>query len=126
LLSQPPGEHERSHCVRFGIGAGIEPQLHQAFEQRFRFPMIEVWGVTELARLLGDTVELRQVGTRAFGRAVPGVEVRVVDDSGTDVPDGNPGEMLIRHSAATPRPGAFSGYLKDEAATEVGWRDQVR
>jgi crotonobetaine/carnitine-CoA ligase len=39
--------------------------------------------------LLGDTVELRQVGTRAFGRAVPGVEVRVVDDSGTDVPDGN-------------------------------------
>jgi acyl-CoA synthetase (AMP-forming)/AMP-acid ligase II len=123
LLSQPPGEHERSHCVRFGIGAGIEPQLHQAFEQRFGFPMVEVWGMTELARLLGDTVEPRQVGTRAFGRAVPGVEVRVVDDSGTDVPDGNSGEMLIRHSAATPRRGAFSGYLKDAAATEASWQD---
>ena len=79
--------------------------------------------MTEFARLLGDTFEPRQVGTRAFGRAVPGVEVRVVDDSDTDVPDGHPGEMLIRHSAATPRRGSFSGYLKDEAATEVSWRD---
>jgi acyl-CoA synthetase (AMP-forming)/AMP-acid ligase II len=123
LLSQPPGAHERSHRVRFGIGAGIEPQLHQVFERRFGFPMVEVWGMTELARLLGDTVEPRQVGTRAFGRAAPGVDVRVVDDSGTDVPDGNPGEMLIRHSAATPRRAAFSGYLKDEAATEASWRN---
>ena len=57
------------------------------------------------------------MGTRAFGRAAPGVDVRVVDDSDTDVPDGNPGEMLIRHSAETPRRAAFSGYLKDEAAT---------
>jgi crotonobetaine/carnitine-CoA ligase len=30
--------------------------------------------------------------------------------------------MLIRHSAATPRRGFFSGYLKDEAATEAAWR----
>ena len=32
--------------------------------------------------------------------------------------DGQPGEMLMRHSAATPRRGFFSGYLNDEAATE--------
>jgi acyl-CoA synthetase (AMP-forming)/AMP-acid ligase II len=30
--------------------------------------------------------------------------------------------MLVRHSAATPRRGCFSGYLKDEAATETAWR----
>jgi acyl-coenzyme A synthetase/AMP-(fatty) acid ligase len=30
--------------------------------------------------------------------------------------------MVLRHSAATPRRGCFSGYLKDEAATEAGWR----
>ena len=39
-----------------------------------------------------------------------------------DVPDGEPGEMLVRHSAATPRRGCFSGYLNDEAATEEAWR----
>ena len=121
LLKLPPGEHERRHKVRFGIGAGIEPELHAAFEKRFGFPMIELWGMTEMVRVLGDTVEPRQVGTRAFGRAMPGVDVRVVDDEGRDVADGKPGEMLVRHSAATPRRGCFSGYLKDEAATEAAW-----
>lgn len=122
LLKLEPGEDERRHKVRFGIGAGIEPELHAAFEQRFGFPMIELWGMTEMVRVLGDTAPPRQVGTRAFGRAVPGVEVRVVDDADRDVADGQPGEMLVRHSAATPRRGCFSGYLKDEAATEAAWQ----
>jgi crotonobetaine/carnitine-CoA ligase len=122
LLKLPPGEHERQHKVRFGIGAGIEPELHAAFEKRFGFPMIELWGMTEMVRVLGDTVEPRQVGTRAFGRAVPGVEVRIVDDADRDVAADQPGEMLVRHSAATPRRGCFSGYLKDDAATETAWR----
>jgi crotonobetaine/carnitine-CoA ligase len=122
LLNQPASDIERRHSVRFGIGAGIEPQLHQAFEQRFGFPMLEIWGMTEMVRVLGDTCEPRQVGTRAFGRAVPGIDVRVVDDADRDVPDGQPGEMLVRHSQATPRRGCFSGYFKDPAATEAAWR----
>jgi hypothetical protein len=32
--------------------------------------MIEVWGMTEMVRVLGDNFEPRQVGTRAFGRPV--------------------------------------------------------
>ncbi len=122
LLKLEPGEYERKHKVRFGIGAGIEPELHAQFEQRFGFPMFELWGMTEMVRVLGDVHEPRQVGTRAFGKAVPGVEVRVVDDAERDVADGQPGEMLIRHSAETPRRGCFSGYLKDEDATETAWR----
>src|SRR5262249_60326213 len=84
--------------------------------------MIELWGMTEMVRVLGDTVEPRQVGTRAFGRAVPGIDVRVVDDADCDVAPDQPGEMLVRHSAETPRRGCFSGYLKDDAATESAWR----
>jgi crotonobetaine/carnitine-CoA ligase len=122
LLTPPPGAHDRGHMVRFGLGAGIEPQLHKAFEDRFGFPMIELWGMTEMVRVLSDNFEPRQVGTRAFGRAVPGIDVRVVDDQDRDVPDGQPGEMLIRHSAATPRRAFFSGYLDDEEATATAWR----
>jgi crotonobetaine/carnitine-CoA ligase len=121
LLKLPEGEFERRHTVRFGIGAGIEPELHAAFEKRFGFPMVELWGMTEMVRVLGDVDEPRQVGTRAFGRAVPGIEARVVDDAGDDVPGELPGELLVRHSAETPRRGCFSGYLKDEAATEAAW-----
>ena len=88
LLGQPPSAQDRAHGVRFGLGAGIEPQLHAPFEARFGFPMIELWGMTEMVRVLSDSHEPRQIGTRAFGRAVPGVDVRVVDDHDRDVPDG--------------------------------------
>jgi len=122
LCVQPSSPADKDHCVRFGMGAGVEPQLHAAFEERFSFPLLELWGMTENVRILVDSQPPRQVGTRAFGRATPGIEVRVADDTGHDVPDGTPGEMLIRHSAATPRKDFFSGYLDDEAATEAAWR----
>jgi crotonobetaine/carnitine-CoA ligase len=122
LLNQPPSDSDRDHGVRLGLGAGIEPELHAVFEARFGFPLIEIWGMTEFCRVLGDNHHPRQVGTRAFGRAVPGVDVRIVDDNDRDVPDGTPGEMLVRHSAATPRRGAFSGYLKNAEETEKAWR----
>lgn len=122
LLGQPEHPHERDHCVRFAIGAGVEPQRHKAFEDRFGFPLIEIWGMTEMVRAIIDNQLPREVGTRAFGRVTPGVEVRVVDDSDGDMPVGQEGEMLVRHSAATPRKHFFSGYLDDEAATETSWR----
>ena len=122
LLSQPPSEQDRVHGVRFGVGAGVEPQLHAAFEARFGVPLVEIWGMTEMVRALFDADAPRQVGTRAFGRPRPGVEVRVVDDADRNVPQGSAGEMLVRHSAATPRKDFFSGYLHDPAATEQAWR----
>ena len=122
LLSQPEHPHERDHLVRFAIGAGVEPQRHTAFEERFGFPLVEIWGMTEMVRAMIDNAVPRNVGTRAFGRAQPGVDVRLVDDKDVDVSDGQLGEMLVRHSAATPRKHFFSGYLDDEAATETSWR----
>lgn len=123
LLNQPPGPGDRDHRVRFGFGAGVEPQLHAAFEERFGFPLLELWGMTEMVRALVDCIPPRQVGTRAFGREVPGVQAQVVDDAGRPVPDGTPGELVIRHSEAEPRKDFFSGYLDDPAATEEAWRD---
>jgi len=122
LLVQPPSPLDRGHRVRFAIGAGVDPQRHAEFEQRFGFPLIEIWGMTEMVRATFDNQAPRQVGTRVFGRAVPGLEIRVVDDQGRELPDGTPGEMLIRHSATTPRKDFFSGYLDDPAATEQAWR----
>ncbi len=122
LLAQPPSDGERRHGVRLGVGAGVEPQLHALFEQRFGLPLVEVWGMTEMVRLLADCHAPRQVGTRAFGRAQPGLEAQVVDEQGQPVPDGQPGELVIRHSAQTPRRHFFSEYLDNPQATEEAWR----
>jgi acyl-CoA synthetase (AMP-forming)/AMP-acid ligase II len=123
LLNQAPGPEERAHRVRFGLGAGVEPQLHAAFEERFGFPLIEVWGMTETGRILADRVEPRQIHTRAFGRPHGGFEARVVDDGDRQVPRGTEGELLVRWGGAEgPRHGFFSSYLKDPKATEEAWR----
>lgn len=122
LMKQPPGPLDRAHSIKWAVGAGVEPTLHGAFEERFGFPLIEVWGMTEMCRILGATHEPRQIDTRAIGRACPGLEVRVVDDDGAELPPGTAGEMVLRHSASTPRRGAFSGYLNLPEATEEAWR----
>jgi acyl-CoA synthetase (AMP-forming)/AMP-acid ligase II len=123
LLNQAPCPEERGHGVRFGLGAGVEPQLHAAFEERFGFPLVEVWGMTETGRILADRVEPRQIHTRAFGRPHGGIEARVVDDADGEVPCGTEGELLVRWGGAEgPRHGFFSGYLKDAQATEEAWR----
>ncbi|GAB2455938.1 ATP-dependent acyl-CoA ligase [Comamonas humi] len=121
LLKQPAGDWEKRHQVRFGYGAGVEPQLHAAFEERFGFPLIELWGMTEIVRTIADYSERRQVGTRSFGRGGPGLEVLVAGEDGQPVPHGTPGEMLVRHSAETPRRHFFSEYLDNPAATEQAW-----
>jgi crotonobetaine/carnitine-CoA ligase len=122
LLNQPVSQDERRHKVRFGIGAGIEPQLHAPFETRFGFPMIEVWGMTETGRLFWNNTDPRLRETRAFGRATPTLDARVVDEHDHDVLDGVEGELIVRHTAEQPRRGFFSGYLNKPEATEEAWR----
>jgi crotonobetaine/carnitine-CoA ligase len=122
LLAQPSSELERSHQVRFGFGAGVEPQLHHVFEERYGLPLLEIWGMTEMVRVLCDCHEPRQVGTRAFGRSLPGLDAEVMDELGNFVPGDTPGELVIRHSAATPRKHFFSEYLDNPHATEEAWR----
>jgi acyl-CoA synthetase (AMP-forming)/AMP-acid ligase II len=123
LLNQAPCPEEREHQVRFGLGAGVEPGLHEAFEKRFGFPLVEVWGMTETGRIYADRDEPRQIHTRAFGRPHGGFEARVVDDADREVPRGTDGELLVRWGGSEgPRHGFFSGYLKDAKATDEAWR----
>lgn len=122
LLNQPESDLERAHQVRFGYGAGVEPQLHAKFEARYGFPLLELWGMTEMVRPLCDCHAPRQVGTRAFGRARPGLDACVMDEAGQVPSDDTPGELVIRHSEATPRRHFFSGYLDNPQATAEAWR----
>jgi len=114
---------DTQHAVRFGFGAGVERSLHAAFEARFGFPLLEAWAMTETGA--GAVViaheEPRQVGTACFGRAAADVEVRIVRADGSAAAAGEQGELLVRHAGDDPRYGFFSGYLKDEAATNAAW-----
>lgn len=123
LLNAAPSADDRAHDVRWAFGAGVGGKDHARFEERFGFPLIEGWAMTETGAggAIHANLGERQVGVHAIGTPGPQVEVRLVDDEGQDVADGVPGEMLVRARGEDPRRHFFSGYLKDEAATEEAW-----
>ncbi len=124
LLNQPPSPADRAHSVRFGIGAGVEPQLHQPFEERFGFPLVEIWGMTETGRIFAVTDEPRRIDTRAFGRPTRGLEARVVDAQDQELPRGAQGELVVRWGGPEGHHhGFFSGYLDNDPATAEAWRN---
>ena len=125
LLAASPSELDRQHKVRFGFGAGVDPRHHAAFEERFGFPLLEAWAMTETgagACIMAHR-EPRHVGTNCFGRAPATVQTRVVTDKGAEAAADAAGELLVRAAGSDPRRDFFMGYLKDDEATEQAWAD---
>ena len=125
LLAAPASELDRQHKVRFGFGAGVDARHHATFEERFGFPLLEAWAMTETgagACIMAHR-EPRHVGTNCFGRIPPNVEARIVNEKGVDCGIDVPGELLVRATGADARRDFFIGYLKDAPATEAAWAD---
>jgi acyl-CoA synthetase (AMP-forming)/AMP-acid ligase II len=125
LMSAAASEQDKAHSVRFGFGAGVDKLLHAPFEERFGFPLLEAWAMTETGSggVIAANVEPRKIGTSCFGRPAPEVDVRIVDDGDNDAPAGTPGELLVRRAGADPRYGFFREYLKNPDATVEAWKD---
>ncbi|MEY3681076.1 MAG: hypothetical protein RL547_1689 [Actinomycetota bacterium] len=71
------------------------------------YGLTESTGVVTMCRRDDDA----HVIATTSGRAIPGVEVRIVDDDGHDAPPGTPGEIVCRGYNVMP------GYFEDPVAT---------
>ena len=90
--------------------------LAAATTATFRAPMIAAYGMTETCHQLSSN-PLPVNGpnkTSSVGLAT-GVEVRIVDESGRDVPSGGVGEIWVRGATVT------SGYLNNPGANSVSF-----
>jgi acyl-CoA synthetase (AMP-forming)/AMP-acid ligase II len=119
-----------------GLGTGVEPdtssvrfaicgaapasvELLEAFESRYGIPLIEGYGLSEgsCASTVNPLDGQRKPGT--VGLPVPGQTIRIVDTAGRPVPDGQPGEVVIKG------PNVMRGYLnRPEETTRTvvdGW-----
>ena len=112
-----------SKQIRFGFGAGVNPDHHARFEQRFGFPLIESWAMTECGSggCITANQAPRNIGSACFGLAPSEVQYQIVDEHRVPVNKGSNGELQVRAHGENPKKGFFSGYLKDPEATQQAW-----
>ena len=131
FLSRTDEEFDLS-CMRMVVsgGSAVPRSMIQAFKERLDIELVQAYGMTEATPLvsfnrlgshldgLGNEERLTEQGKQ--GTPVYGVEMRLVDENGTDLPwDGEErGELLFKG------PWIASEYLNDPRSEETfidGW-----
>jgi long-chain acyl-CoA synthetase len=107
--------------LRMGLsgGASLPVEVLRDWEVHFKADIIEVYGLTESTGLVtaNPVYGLRKPGS--IGITVSGVEARIVDKQGKELPRGEIGELVFKGPNATP--GYFN--LPEETAEKIrdGW-----
>ncbi|GAA1115613.1 AMP-binding protein [Streptomyces javensis] len=117
LLAQPPGPQDRAHRAVRGLSPATPAHAWGPFRERFGVTLVDGFGSTETNLVIGTTAEEQRPGY--MGTLREGFDARVVDELLTPVPDGTPGELVVRSH----RPYAFAtGYLGEPAEPVDAWR----
>ncbi|MBA9002679.1 benzoate-CoA ligase family protein [Thermomonospora cellulosilytica] len=88
--------------VRLAVSAGepLPPELYRRFTERYGVELLDGIGSTEALHIFLSN-RPGEVRPGTSGRPVPGYEVKVVDETGAEVPPGEPGDLLIRGPSLT-------------------------
>jgi long-chain acyl-CoA synthetase len=98
-------------------GAALPVEVLRGFEQAFGATILEGYGLSETSPVatFNTTQQGRKPGS--IGLPIAGVEVRIVDSNGADLPDGEVGEIAIRgHNV-------MKGYWRRPDASMAAIRD---
>jgi long-chain acyl-CoA synthetase len=118
-VPDPPADAFASVRVAISGAAPLPKEVLTAFKDRFGVTIWEGYGLTETAPALTSTAVGGVPKPGSIGRSLPGVEIRLVDEDGSDVEEGDPGEVIVRG------PNVFRGYWSqpEESARVLrdGW-----
>jgi benzoate-CoA ligase family protein len=106
--------------VRLAVSAGeaLPAALYERWTQHFGVDVLDGLGMTEMLHIFLSN-RSGQVHAGTTGVAVPGYDLRLVDDSGQDVPVGSSGTLLVRGgSTAT---GYWSRYDASRLVFQGEW-----
>ncbi|WP_156435023.1 class I adenylate-forming enzyme family protein [Bradyrhizobium lablabi] len=107
----------RMMCV---AGAPLDLTLKGRMEEEFGIPLLNGYGITECSPGLAGVREKRPADDETVGPILPGVEHRIVDRNGHEVPAGSVGELHVRG------PNVMLGYYRSVEQTRAaidpdGW-----
>jgi long-chain acyl-CoA synthetase len=99
-------------------GMALVPAVGARWEEMTKTPVYQGYGLTETSPVV-TLNPFQRAKMDSIGVPVPGTDIRLVDDQGRDVPDGEPGELLVRG------PQVMAGYWqRPEETAQVlcdGW-----
>jgi len=118
LAKRPPSPADSAHRVRVALAPATQAELHELFRERFGVTIRDGFGMTETNAVIGARDGKQRPGTMGF--VMPGYEAKIVDELDEEVPDGTPGELVLRAD----EPFSFAtGYWRLPEKTVESWRN---
>ncbi|RFU68367.1 class I adenylate-forming enzyme family protein [Bacillus sp. V59.32b] len=119
LVSYPLADQYDCSSLEF-VGSGSAPlpiALMEAFREKFKADVFEGYGLSEAAPVV--TSHRRDLAYKpgSVGVPIPGVEIKIIDESGIELPRGQVGELLVRGENVTP------GYFQNEEESKRVLKD---
>jgi long-chain acyl-CoA synthetase len=98
MLHQPDADPAMTETLRVCVsgGASLPVEILRGFEEKFGCMILEGYGLSETSPVasFNHPDKVRKPGS--IGTPIEGVQMRLVDDAGQTVPDGEIGEIAIR------------------------------
>jgi len=113
MLHDPAGAEADTSSLRVCVsgGAAMPAEVMRAFERAFGCMILEGYGLSETSPVASFNHPDRVRKPGSIGTPIQGVEMRVVDDEGAELPVGQIGEIVIRGY------NVMKGYWRNPGAT---------
>jgi crotonobetaine/carnitine-CoA ligase len=124
LMRRPRSEFIAGHRLKKMYGGPFSEEVYRVFQQEFHLPeLIEGYGMSEIPGVLnvpyGGPYKVGSMGrpSRHPDHGISFSQMRVVDDQGRPVGDGETGELEVR------TPILMKGYYRDPEQTAAAFHD---
>jgi benzoate-CoA ligase family protein len=98
-------------------GEGLPAELHARWDQCFGVPLLDGLGTAEMWHIfLSNRVGRVRRGT--LGEVVPGFEIKVADEEGRELPDGEVGQLCVRGGSRA------LGYWQQHEKSQLAFRGE--
>ena len=122
MIKEDISKYDLSSIVHMTTaGEALNPEVYRQFKKATGLRIMEGFGQTETTLTIGNLFGTNpKIGS--MGKPTPGYDIDIVDPDGNPVPDGEPGEIIIRTDKRVPC-GLFKGYYNNPEATAEAWHD---